>query len=173
MPSRSPILCIHICKLISGLPISMHYRAVAIVHHRSTSNIKEVSWLSAVCLQNEKKYVFTYLWKSWVHLFLSFKVGGLYPDFDIRNKALIGCKSNIGGCSSANSMAVIPTAQISQRWLYPPFLSTAATWNVNKVNLVNKQLTSSKYSYKLWKIASSKMLIVLLLETLSNAGFLV
>ena len=115
----------------------------------------------------------TYLWKSWVHLFLSFKVGGLYPDFDIKNKALIGCKSNIGGCSSANSMAVIPTAQISQRWLYPPFLSTAATWNVNKVNVVNKQLTSSKYSYKLWKIASSKMLIVLLLETLSNAGFLV
>ena len=130
-----------------------------------------VSCLAAVCLQNEN--MFTYLWKSWVHLFLSFKVGGLYPDFDIRNKALIGCKSNIGGCSSANSMAVIPTAQISQRWLYPPFLSTAATWNVNKVKFVNKQLTSSKYSYKLWKIAFSKVLIVLLLEILSNAGFLV
>ena len=40
---------------------------------------------------------------------------------------LIGWRSNIGGCSSANSMAVIPTAQISHCWLYPPFLSTAAT----------------------------------------------
>ena len=26
---------------------------------------------------------------------------------------LIGCRSNIGGCVSANSTAVIPTAQIS------------------------------------------------------------
>ena len=29
----------------------------------------------------------------------------------------IGCRSNIGGCSSANSMAVIPTAQTSHCWL--------------------------------------------------------
>lgn len=33
----------------------------------------------------------------------------------------------MGGWSSASSMAVIPTAQRSQSWLYPPFLSTAAT----------------------------------------------
>lgn len=33
----------------------------------------------------------------------------------------------MGGSSSANSMAVMPTAQISHRWLYPPFFSTAAT----------------------------------------------
>lgn len=39
----------------------------------------------------------------------------------------MGCKSNIGGWSSASSIAVIPTAQRSQSWLYPPFLSTAAT----------------------------------------------
>lgn len=30
---------------------------------------------------------------------------------------LIGCRSNMGGCSSASSMAVMPTAQISHRWL--------------------------------------------------------
>lgn len=47
------------------------------------------------------------------HLSLSFNVGGLKPLFDIRNNARIGCKSNIGGCSSASSMAVIPIAQIS------------------------------------------------------------
>ncbi len=41
---------------------------------------------------------------------------------------LIGCRSNMGGCFSANSMAVIPTAQMSHCWLYPPFLSTAATF---------------------------------------------
>lgn len=40
---------------------------------------------------------------------------------------LIGCRSNMGGCSSASSMAVMPTAQISHRWLQPPFFSTAAT----------------------------------------------
>ena len=40
---------------------------------------------------------------------------------------LIGCRSNIGGCSSASSMDVMPTAQISHSWLYPPFFSTAAT----------------------------------------------
>lgn len=39
----------------------------------------------------------------------------------------MGWRSNIGGCSSASSMAVMPTAQISHRWLYPPFFSTAAT----------------------------------------------
>ena len=33
----------------------------------------------------------------------------------------------MGGCVSASSTAVIPTAQISHWWLYPPFLSTAAT----------------------------------------------
>lgn len=33
----------------------------------------------------------------------------------------------MGGWSSASSMAVMPTAQISHRWLYPPFFSTAAT----------------------------------------------
>lgn len=33
----------------------------------------------------------------------------------------------MGGCSSASSMAVMPTAQMSHSWLYPPFLSTAAT----------------------------------------------
>lgn len=47
------------------------------------------------------------------HLSLSFKVGGLKPLLDIKNNALIGCKSNIGGCNSANSIDVIPTAQIS------------------------------------------------------------
>ncbi len=40
---------------------------------------------------------------------------------------LIGWRSNMGGWSSASSMAVMPTAQISHRWLYPPFFSTAAT----------------------------------------------
>jgi len=40
---------------------------------------------------------------------------------------LIGWRSNMGGCSSASSIAVMPTAQISQSWLYPPFFSTAAT----------------------------------------------
>lgn len=40
---------------------------------------------------------------------------------------LIGWRSYMGGWSSASSMAVIPTAQISHRWLYPPFFSTAAT----------------------------------------------
>lgn len=44
-----------------------------------------------------------------------------------RGTYLIGCKSNMGGCSSASSMAVMPTAQMSHRWLYPPFFSTAAT----------------------------------------------
>lgn len=33
----------------------------------------------------------------------------------------------MGGWSSASSMAVMPTAQMSHRWLYPPFFSTAAT----------------------------------------------
>jgi len=33
----------------------------------------------------------------------------------------------MGGCVSASSTAVIPTAQMSHWWLYPPFLSTAAT----------------------------------------------
>lgn len=47
------------------------------------------------------------------HLSLSFKVGGLKPLLDIKNNALIGCKSNMGGCNSANSMAVTPKAQIS------------------------------------------------------------
>lgn len=40
---------------------------------------------------------------------------------------LMGCRSNMGGWSSASSMAVMPTAQMSQSWLYPPFFSTAAT----------------------------------------------
>lgn len=40
---------------------------------------------------------------------------------------LIGCRSNIGGWSSASSIAVMPTAQMSHSWLYPPFFSTAAT----------------------------------------------
>lgn len=40
---------------------------------------------------------------------------------------LIGWRSNMGGWSSASSMAVMPAAQISHRWLYPPFFSTAAT----------------------------------------------
>lgn len=40
---------------------------------------------------------------------------------------LIGWRSYMGGWSSASSMAVMPTAQISHRWLYPPFFSTAAT----------------------------------------------
>lgn len=30
---------------------------------------------------------------------------------------LMGCRSNMGGCSSANSIAVMPTAQISHSWL--------------------------------------------------------
>lgn len=47
------------------------------------------------------------------HLSLSLSVGGLKPLFDIKNNALIGCRSNMGGCSSANSIAVIPHAQIS------------------------------------------------------------
>ena len=33
----------------------------------------------------------------------------------------------MGGCNSANSIAVIPTAHISHLKSYPPFLSTAAT----------------------------------------------
>lgn len=48
------------------------------------------------------------------HFSLSLRVGGLNPLFDMRNRALMGCKSNMGGCSSANSIAVIPMAQISQ-----------------------------------------------------------
>ena len=62
-----------------------------------------------------------------VHLVLSLSVGGLNPDLDMRKRALMGCRSNMGGWSSAISMAVIPTAQMSHRWLYPPFRSTAAT----------------------------------------------
>ena len=59
----------------------------------------------------------THLWKSVLHLFLSLSCGGLYPDFDMRNSARIGWRSNIGGCSSASSMPVMPTAQMSHRWL--------------------------------------------------------
>lgn len=40
---------------------------------------------------------------------------------------LIGWRSNMGGCSSASSMAVMPRAQMSHRWLYPPFFSTTTT----------------------------------------------
>lgn len=40
---------------------------------------------------------------------------------------LSGWTSNIGGCSSASSMAVMPTDQTSHSSLYPPFSSTAAT----------------------------------------------
>jgi hypothetical protein len=44
------------------------------------------------------KVIFTRLIKKMNnHLSLSFKVGGLKPLLDIKNKALIGCKSNIGG----------------------------------------------------------------------------
>lgn len=57
---------------------------------------------------------FTKLWNVGLHLSRSFNVGGLKPDLDMRKRALIGCKSNIGGCNSANSIAVIPQAQISQ-----------------------------------------------------------
>lgn len=38
-----------------------------------------------------------------------------------------GWTSNIGGCSSASSIAVMPTDQISHSSLYPPLISTAAT----------------------------------------------
>ena len=54
---------------------------------------------------------------------------------------LIGCKSNMGGCSSASSMAVIPTAQRSHSWLYPPFLSTAATSGAILKETVQKEKT--------------------------------
>jgi len=40
---------------------------------------------------------------------------------------LIGWRSNMGGCVSATSTAVIPTAQMSHWWLYSLFLSAAAT----------------------------------------------
>ncbi len=70
---------------------------------------------------------FTKLWKLADHFSLSLSVGGLKPLFDIMNKARIGWRLKLGGCNSANSIAVIPTAQISHCWLYPPFLSTAAT----------------------------------------------
>ena len=40
---------------------------------------------------------------------------------------LMGWRSNMGGCSSANSMQVMPTAQMSHSWSYPPLFSTAAT----------------------------------------------
>lgn len=63
------------------------------------------------------RHSFTNRWKSADHLVLSFSVGGLYPLFDMRKRARMGCRSNMGGCSSANSMAVMPTAQMSQRWL--------------------------------------------------------
>lgn len=74
----------------------------------------------------------TKLWNVGLHLSRSFNVGGLKPDLDMRNRARIGCRSNIGGCNSANSIAVIPHAQISHSWLYPPFLSTAATCTFQK-----------------------------------------
>lgn len=67
------------------------------------------------------------------HLSLSFNVGGLNPLFDMRNSALMGWRSNIGGCSSASSMAVMPTAHMSHNWLYPPFLSTAATYTKSTI----------------------------------------
>jgi len=50
---------------------------------------------------------------------------------------LIGCRSNIGGWSSANSIAVTPTAQMSHCWLYPPLRSTAATSGAILVNHTN------------------------------------
>jgi len=56
---------------------------------------------------------------------------------------LIGCRSNMGGCSSANSIAVIPTAQMSHCWLYPPLRSTAAT---SGAILVSTDVTHTKHS---------------------------
>ena len=47
--------------------------------------------------------------------------------FSCDDPYLMGWRSNMGGCVSASSMAVMPTAQISHCWLYPPFFSTAAT----------------------------------------------
>lgn len=58
----------------------------------------------------------TNAWKSVDHLFFSLRIGGLNPLFDIRKRARIGCKSNMGGCNSASSIAVIPTAQMSHCW---------------------------------------------------------
>lgn len=43
-------------------------------------------------------------WNVGDHFSFSFSVGGLKPLFDIRNSARIGCKSNMGGCNSANSV---------------------------------------------------------------------
>lgn len=54
---------------------------------------------------------------------------------------LIGWRSNMGGCSSASSMAVMPTAQMSHSWLYPPFLSTAATSGA----ILHKPIKASYY----------------------------
>ena len=48
--------------------------------------------------------------------------GRVSPDWLINEEVekeqyLIGCRSNIGGCSSASSMEVMPTAQMSHSWL--------------------------------------------------------
>lgn len=48
--------------------------------------------------------VLTKLWNVVVQRSRSRNVGGLNPDFDIKNNALIGCRSNIGGWSSASSV---------------------------------------------------------------------
>lgn len=50
---------------------------------------------------------------NFIYLCLSFSFGGWKLDLDMRNRALIGWRSNIGGFSSANSIAVMPTAQTS------------------------------------------------------------
>lgn len=91
-----------------------------LIHHNIYVKIKEgkrtCSNFSAVgrFLGFLVRATLTKLWNVGLHLSRSFNVGGLKLDLDMRKSALIGCKSNIGGCSSANSIAVIPHAQISQ-----------------------------------------------------------
>ena len=71
----------------------------------------------------------------------------------------------MGGWSSANSIAVMPTAQMSHCWLYPPLRSTAATSGAILVNTHIRSCTNSSQVWQAIKMSTFWKLITYLYMT--------